>query len=416
MTDRPFPDDAQRADLGIDAQPGLYTGRHLLLLSDTDVGAALSALREGAGVRAYPGGASGTPDEGSAAVFDRLGVAVVSADPGRHEALLATARQAPSILAVELERWMFGFGAPTAAIAAEEGHATWGLRATGVPESACRAHGVRVAVLDTGFAPVHRDFADRVVVKVSFVPGRTADDRHGHGTHCIGTACGPRRPGTHPAYGIASEAEIYAGKVLDDAGSGTDLSVIAGIDWAVGEGCRVISLSLGAPVRSGEGYSRVYESLARRARALGTLIVAAAGNDSGRPGYVAPVSHPANCPSILAVAALAPDLSVAGFSAGGGTVGTSAGGGTVDTSAGGGTVDIAAPGVDVLSAAPEPAGHARMSGTSMAAPHVAGIVALLAEAYPCASASELADRVLGGARALPVPSTDVGSGLVQAPR
>jgi subtilisin len=81
----------------------------------------------------------------------------------------------------------------------------------------------------------------------------------------------------------------------------------------------------------------------------------------------------------------------------------------------GGEVDIAGPGVDVFSAAPEPAGYARMSGTSMATPHVAGIVALLAEAYPAASASELKDLLLGSARALPLPSTDVGSGLVQAP-
>jgi subtilisin family serine protease len=81
----------------------------------------------------------------------------------------------------------------------------------------------------------------------------------------------------------------------------------------------------------------------------------------------------------------------------------------------GGEVNIAAAGVDVLSAAPEPAGYARMSGTSMATPHVAGIVALFAEAFPGASATELRDLVLGGAQGLPLPSSDVGCGLVQAP-
>jgi subtilisin family serine protease len=408
MTQHPFSDDAARADAGIDARPAQYTGRYLVLLPETDAEAGLSALRSGAGVRAtahvlgeHPTDALAGLEDGAAVVFDRLGVAVVSAAPDRQPSLLSTARQSPAVLAVERERRVYAFGTP-APQPPDESQATWGLQASGVLDSAYCGRGVRVAVLDTGFAPVHRDFGDRVIKKASFVAGQTVDDGHGHGTHCIGTSCGPRHPATPPAYGIAGEAEIYAGKVLSDQGSGDDTGIIAGINWAVGEGCKVISMSLGAPTEPGDTYSRVYEALALRALGLGTLIVAAAGNESKRPGHIAPVGHPANCPSIVAVAALAPDLSVAWFSSGA-------------VNPDGGEVNIAAAGVDILSAAPEPAGYARMSGTSMATPHVAGIVALFAEAFPGASATELRDLVLGGAQGLPLPSSDVGCGLVQAP-
>jgi subtilisin family serine protease len=290
---------------------------------------------------------------------------------------------------------------PAAQATFDESLATWGLQAIRALETRFTGRGVRVAVLDTGVAPLHPDLASRVVKKASFVPGETVDDGHGHGTHCIGTAGGPEKPRVLPRYGVATQAEIYAGKVLSNAGSGSDRSILAGINWAVSEGCRVVSMSLGAPVRLGDSYSRVYELAARRALARGTIIVAAAGNDSHRPGLVAPVDHPANCPSILAVAALTPDLTVAWFSCGG-------------LNPDGGQVDIAAPGVDVLSAWP-PAGYRRLKGTSMATPHVAGVLALLAEAHPGATAAELKNFLLSGARRLPLPSTDVGAGITQAP-
>ncbi|HEU4678468.1 MAG TPA: S8 family serine peptidase, partial [Terrimicrobiaceae bacterium] len=146
---------------------------------------------------------------------------------------------------------------------------------------------------------------------------------------------------------------------------------------------------------------QTYEQIAQRARAAGTLIVAAAGNDSRRPGKIKPVSRPANCPSILAVAAVDQALAVAPFSNRG-------------ENSGGGEVNIAAPGVDVLSLAPQ-AGHAEMSGTSMATPHVAGVAALLAEANPDASADELADLLVAGAASLPLSAEDVGAGLLRAP-
>ena len=135
---------------------------------------------------------------------------------------------------------------------------------------------------------------------------------------------------------------------------------------------------------------------------MGTLIVAAAGNDSSRPGLTNPVSHPANCPSIMAVAALDPALAIASFSNRG-------------INPDGGQVDIAAPGVNVFSSWPMPARYRRLQGTSMATPHVAGIAALYAEADPAARGAALWQALAGAARRLSLPGTDVGAGLVQAP-
>jgi subtilisin len=215
------------------------------------------------------------------------------------------------------------------------------------------------------------------------------------------TASAPRSAPS-PRYGIAYEAEIFAGKVLSDAGSGSDTGILAGIEWAVQNQCAVVSLSLGAAVQPGQPFSQVFESVAKRAQEQGALIVAAAGNDSDRPDRIMPVSHPANCPSIMAVAALDVEGAIARFSNRG-----------LDPN--GGQVDIAGPGVDVHSSWPLPARYRRISGTSMATPHVAGIAALYAEADPAARGAALGRAVTGGALRLQLPSSDVGAGMVQAP-
>ncbi|MGJ3558466.1 S8 family serine peptidase [Streptomyces sp. INA 01156] len=147
--------------------------------------------------------------------------------------------------------------------------------------------------------------------------------------------------------------------------------------------------------------SRRPEILAQRALERGTVIVAAAGNDSRRPQDIQPVGRPANCPSILAVAALDKAIAPSFFSNAG-------------INGQGGEINIAAPGRDVHSAAPG-GGYQQMSGTSMATPHVAGAIALLAQATPNASAAELMAGLKSGAFPLTQPLRDVGAGLLQAP-
>jgi subtilisin family serine protease len=389
------------------------TGRSVVVFSDEvrgDREAMAAALRSLAGVTDVAGAADyregglDAAQEGQAITFDTLGIAVVALDP---DAVTASVASTPGgdgpIIAVEPERIMHAISVDVpqdAAQFADDDDFTWGLRATKTDTSGATGRGVRVAVLDTGLDLDHPDFEGRTVTSQSFVAAApTANDGHGHGTHCIGTACGPADPGEGRRYGLASEAEIFAGKVLSDRGGGPDAGILAGIEWAITNGCHIISMSLGADI---EQVSPAYEAVGRRALAAGTLIIAAAGNNAARqvgdPGFV---GVPANSPSVMAVAAVDADMRIANFSAAANPVD-------------GGEINIAGPGVAVYSSWPMPQRTNTISGTSMATPHVAGIAALVSQATG-ATAQALWDALVAAAQPLELPETDVGAGLVQAP-
>ncbi|MEV0675815.1 S8 family serine peptidase [Actinosynnema sp. NPDC050436] len=386
------------------------TGRYLVLLEDNAVAAGAREMNRVAGISAASTVESVTPEDLAAAdgiIFQELGVAVVNAAPEQVTRLARAADEPGPIAVVEPERVVRALTAPapqeTCSTLVDESVFTWGLQAIGATLSSASGAGVRLAVLDTGFTVDHPDFTGRTVLTNSFIAGEAVDDAHGHGTHCIGTAAGPRKPARGPGFGVAHEAEIYAGKVLSNAGFGSDGGILNGIAWAVANGCAVVSMSLGAAVRPGTPYSQIFEQAAQRALGKNTLIVAAAGNESRRPGAVAPVGHPANCPSILSVGAVDDQRAIAFFSCG-----------TVDTV---GQVDVVAPGVNVYSSwngKSEDTRHKRIQGTSMATPHVAGVAALMAQRYN-ARGWELWARLMQSARRLGLPSTDLGAGLVQAP-
>jgi subtilisin len=294
--------------------------------------------------------------------------------------------------------------APTAF---DESSFTWGLQVTKAATSRFSGRGIKVAVLDTGLDLGHPDFTGRNIGSRSFVPNQTVQDGRGHGTHCIGTACGPRSPfrtpGRPPSYGCAPHCDIFAGKVLSNQGSGATAGIIAGMQWAIANGCQVISMSLGRRIRLDEkGFNRAYEQVAQVGLQRGTLTIAAAGNESARPSMINPVAEPANSPSILAVGALDESLSPASFSNGGLFLPH-------------GAVNIAGPGVNIHSSFPRPILYRRLPGTSMATPHVAGIGALWAEANGLFRGVALGRQLLHSARRLPLPPRDVGAGLVQAP-
>ena len=291
--------------------------------------------------------------------------------------------------------------------------ATWGLLATKVADSGLSGRGVRIAVLDTGMDLDHPDFRGRGITSRSFIQNQGVQDENGHGTHCIGTACGPKNPTSGPRYGVAYESEIFVGKVLSNQGSSLGRSTIAGVEWAVNNRCQIVSMSLGGRVLPGQAHSPAFEQIALEPMRNNTLVIAAAGNDSRRSQNVLrPVGSPANCPSVMAVAAVDRFMRVADFS-----------NGSINQGA---RVDIAGPGVEVYSSAPEPAPppqppffrqwsarYDTISGTSMATPHVSGIAALLKQENPDLSAAELWRLLSSKARTLPLPSGDVGAGLVQ---
>ena len=266
--------------------------------------------------------------------------------------------------------------------------ATWGLNACKVPPSLRSGVGIKVAVLDTGMDLGHPDFVGRPVVSQTFV-GQPVQDLNGHGTHCIGTACGPKAPaGTTPRYGIGYRSSIFVGKVLTNSGSGSQAGVLAGMNWAIANRCQVISMSLGAQI----GVQPSYTAAGQAALNNGLLIIAAAGNN----GPVAPTGAPANSPTIMAVASLDQNLSPSIFS----NIGK---------------IEIAAPGRDVFSSWPRPVRYKTISGTSMATPHVAGCAALWAQTSPNLRGINLWRKLQATARRLPFPAARVGAGLVQAP-
>ena len=369
-------------------------------------------------------------NDADATVFDELGVAVVSSDPDQRSALMAAAAEGDVILSVEPELihhaltvtadYTRGYhdgvtdlyerlngdtnGSAASAVApvpVDNDEFTWGLQATRVSTSCRTGRGVRIAVLDTGFDVDHPDFAGRSVTTQSFIAGETVQDAHGHGTHCIGTSCGPVKPDGTRRYGVATEAEIFAGKVLSDSGSGSDQGILAGINWALANDCKIVSMSLGADL---DQVSNLYETVGRRALDRGTLIVAAAGNNASRPGNPGFVGVPANSSSIMAIAALDPANRAARFSARSST-----------RTGDGGRIDLAAPGVNVLSSWPMAQRYHSISGTSMATPHVSGIAALWLEETGL-TGRELWALLVQNARPLDIPSVDVGAGLAQAPQ
>lgn len=282
---------------------------------------------------------------------------------------------------------------------ADDDQYTWGLRAIGVPGTRYNGEGIRVAVLDTGIALNHPDWDGRNIVTNSFVPGEAIDDLQGHGTHVCGTIIGPVNPHAGPRYGVAPGVDLFVGKVLNNAGSGRDQYILAGLEWAVQQQCDIISMSLGAPPAP-TGFSPTYERIARRLLRRGILMIAAAGNESHRPQRVAAVGSPANCPSIMSVAALDSNLSVSFFSNGG-------------TNAA--AIDIAAPGSGIVSAAPPPRMYRQLDGTSMATPHISASAALWAQSDPTLRGEVLWRKLLASARGLRLPEGDVGAGLAQVP-
>jgi hypothetical protein len=377
--------------------------------------------------------------ESGALLLDHLDIAIVDADPDQVQSMTMAVADADSpILSVEPEMYAIPFedeelgqalltaggreylrgyadaiqglvarlvngnGAASADVGIEAGFAdtatlTWGLQATRVDRSRCSGAGIRVAVLDTGFDLAHPDFVGRAIVPASFVPGQPVQDGHSHGTHCIGTSCGPNAPpGGMRRYGIAYQATILVGKVLNNLGSGQQGWILAGINWAIENKAHVISMSLGSPVAMGQGYSPAYEAAAQAALNHGCIIVAAAGNSGNQP-----VGSPANCPSVLAVAAVGQDLQRAPFSC-------------MGLNPNGGEVNIAAPGVNVFSSVPMPARYGLKSGTSMATPHVAGIAALYAQNTGL-HGKALWQKLVTTTQNIGQTPQAVGSGLVQAP-
>lgn len=382
------------------------TGGHIVLFRpDVDLSTQQSILGSVSGTTVQSfvpqdGHLPDDADEQSALVLEHVNIGFISPriEASQFETMQADLMSDDRVRSMRPELYLFAL--KTYQDADEQ---TWGVDAVGASVSRYTGAGIKVAILDTGLDLQHPDFAGRNIVAESFVIGEDVQDSQGHGTHCAGTAVGNRTSDGGFRYGVASDADIYIGKVLANNGSGRERDVLTGMAWAIEQGCDVISMSLGSDVREGETYAPEYEELGRLALESGSLIVAAAGNSSTRrSGFIAPVGSPANAPSIMAVAAIDETLSVADFSCGG-------------INPDGGEVNISGPGVDIFSAVPQPKLYATFSGTSMACPHVAGVAAHWAEADETLRGRALWEKIVETSSQLTNDTRDIGAGLAQSP-
>lgn len=266
--------------------------------------------------------------------------------------------------------------------APEEGGNNWGADMVKAPSAWSQGYtgeGVVVAVLDTGVDRNHEDLKNNIWKNSGEIADNGVDDDgngyvddvfgwnfdsnnsntldvDGHGTHVSGTIAAEKNStgGTGVAYG----AKIMPVKVLDDNGSGTNSAIAKGIYYAVGNGARVINLSLG-----GGSYNQELEQAVQYASSKNVIVVMAAGNSGGsQPIYPARYAEKSG----VAVGAVNRNGQMADFSNRSGNKQISY---------------VTAPGVSIFSTLPSNQ-YGSYSGTSMATPHVAGVVALMLSANP----------------------------------
>nr|WP_202886030.1 S8 family peptidase [Kribbella sandramycini] len=271
--------------------------------------------------------------------------------------------------------------------------------------------GVKIAVLDTGIDPTHPDLAGRIAAAQDFTGAGDPIDRNGHGTHVAGIAAGNGTASDGKYRGVAPEATLLNAKVLGDDGSGTNSSVIAGMEWAAAQGASVLNLSLAGG--ESDGSDELSEALNRISRQTGALFVVGAGNCyGGAPWSPNTVTAPGAADEAVAIGNLMLDGSVAEDSCRG-----------PRKLNGALKPDLAAPGTDIVSAraagtdlgTPVGDSYSSLSGTSMATPHVAGTAALLLQQHPTWKNAALRARLISTADPQPgSPAAAQGAGRVDA--
>ena len=327
----------------------------------------------------------------------------------------------PSVTRVELDGVVRAMDA-----AGDDGYGVAAARTAYSPLlGALDGNGVGICFIDTGIDPNHEQLAGRIVGWRDWVNGRaTPYDDHGHGTHVASIAAGD---GTGSADadrygGVARGARLISAKVLDSSGSGSDSDVAAAIEWCAADiDVRVISMSLGSP--GGDG-SDLGSQMSNAAVAAGKVVVVAAGNSGDAPGTI---TAPGVATNVVTVGAASDEatlpggldtdtgLYLAGFS----------GRGPSANLAAPLKPDVVAPGLSVVAAKANTTGtttgnptddYVSFSGTSMATPFVAGIVALGLEAAPATTPAAVKAALQASAQDAGATGADNewGYGLVDA--
>ncbi|AEV87684.1 peptidase [Actinoplanes sp. SE50] len=325
--------------------PGALPGRYIVTLKDRGTGPSVHSMGAGRLVRSFrsiPGFAA----EMTAAQARRL-----AADP--------------AVRSVEQDRMIH---------IATQNRPGWGLdridqRSATLSKTYTATDdgsAVHAYVIDTGIRITHSEFGGRASYGYDFADGdRVASDCNGHGTHVAGTIGGAR-------YGVAKKVQLVAVRVLGCDGGGSISDVIDGVDWVTEHAIKpaVANMSMGGSVSRSLDYA-VQESIAS-----GVTYVVAAGNEDDDARW----SSPADVPAAITVGATDSRDRRASFSNYGSGV------------------DLFAPGVDIRSSVADSNTATDVySGTSMAAPHVAGAAALLLDANPSLTPGQVRDRLVANA-------------------
>ncbi|MDQ0482478.1 S8 family peptidase [Guptibacillus hwajinpoensis] len=213
-----------------------------------------------------------------------------------------------------------------------------------------RGDGVKIAVLDTGIDIDHEDlnvYGGTTVLEEGF----SYDDDNGHGTHVAGIISA--LDNEIGVVGVAPNSQLYAVKVLDRFANGSYSNIIEGINWAVDNGMDIVTMSLG-----GETPSKSLKKAMKYAEKKGLILIASAGNNGDVGGKDGSITFPAKFKEVISVGASDIDNSLSPYSSTGKEL------------------DFVAPGVDILSTFNN-GSYIEYSGTSMAAPHVTGTIALM---------------------------------------
>ncbi len=269
--------------------------------------------------------------------------------------------------------------------------------------------GTKVAVVDSGIDATHPDLAGKVVAAQNFTTEPTTEDLLGHGTHVASIVAGTGAASGGAFRGAAPGASLLNAKVCTASGLCTESAILAGMEWAAQQGADVINMSLSGP--DAAGVDPLEQAVNALTTSHGTLFVISSGNTvTGAQPFS--VGSPSTADAAVSVGAVDPGDGLAFFSNRGPRAG--------DTAI---KPDITAPGVAITAARSSTSSlpgdlYTDQSGTSMAAPHVAGAAAILAQRRPTWTPAQLKAALMGSATANPdtAPVFFQGAGRVDVAR
>ena len=285
----------------------------------------------------------------------------------------------------------------TAADVASPSYST--VKSTPAETAPYTGKGIRVAVLDTGIDTDHPDLNVKGGICTAAVcaNGIAYDDNFGHGTHVAGILAGLKN--NCGIVGVAPGIDLFAIKAMNEQGAGSTAQITKGVEWAIQNEIDILNLSISISIND-----RPLELMLQKAYEQGMLIVSAAGNEGALVAENS-ITYPGKFPTVIAVGAVNTNLA------------------KEENSSIGAELEMAAPGTQIYSTYPQELdewddkqdGYRKMTGTSMAAPHVTGILALYKEQYPGLSNDKLRSYIQSTAKDLGAAGRDeqFGYGLVQ---